>query len=276
MRASTLEVSHPGVRKFGWRLLYGFLASRFRTSDWLFMNYGYAGGDSEPDLSPEDEPHRYFIQMYDHTLGLAGSVEGQDVLEVGCGRGGGSSWVARTRGVRSMTGVDLVGSAIQLCRNTHRVSNLRFEQGDAEELPFPDETFDVVLSVESCHHYPSLPRFLCEVERVLRPGGSFCVATYWDRPGLARFEQALRDTSLEVVRTADIAPRVMDALRATNGLKTALIRRDVPRLLRPLLNHFTAVEGSAVHRGFMDGSIAYVSALLRKPLPRSTRQEAGS
>ena len=175
-----------------------------------------------------------------------------------------------------MTGVDLAGSAIELCRSTHRVSNLRFERGDAEELPFPDESFHVVLNVESCHHYPSLPKFLREVERVLRPGGSFCVATYWDRPGLARFEQALRDTSLDVLLTADLAPRVTDGLRATNAMKTALIRRHVPRLLRPLLNHFTAVEGSAVYRGFMDGSIAYVSALLRKPLPRSTRQEAGN
>ena len=221
MVASVLRFDHPGIRKHGWQLFYSFLASWFNTSDWLFMNYGYAGGPNEAELCPEDEPHRCFIQMYAHTLRLAGSVAGRDVLEVGCGRGGGCSWIARTQSVRSMTGVDLAGSAIALCKRTHRVSNLRFEQGDAEDLAFPDASFHVVVNVESCHHYPSLPRFLSEVERVLRPGGAFCVATYWDRPGLARFEQALRDASLDVVVGNNIAPRVLDALQATDTMKSA-------------------------------------------------------
>jgi 2-polyprenyl-3-methyl-5-hydroxy-6-metoxy-1,4-benzoquinol methylase len=273
MVASVLRFDHPGIRKHGWQLFYSFLASWFNTSDWLFMNYGYAGGPNEAELCPEDEPHRCFIQMYAHTLRLAGSVAGRDVLEVGCGRGGGCSWIARTQSVRSMTGVDLAGSAIALCKRTHRVSNLRFEQGDAEDLAFPDASFHVVVNVESCHHYPSLPRFLSEVERVLRPGGAFCVATYWDRPGLARFEQALRDASLDVVVGNNIAPRVLDALQATDTMKSALIQRHAPRVLWPLLNHFAAVDGSAIHRGFMDGSIAYVSALLRKPLRRAARSQ---
>ena len=184
--------------------------------------------------------------------------QGRDVLEVGCGRGGGSAWIARTQGARSVTGVDLSSRAIALCKRLQCAPNLTFRRGDAEKLPFPNASFDVVVNVESCHHYPSLPTFFDEVERVLRPGGSFCVATYWDPPGLARFERALRDTSLELVRTADIAPRVMDSLRATDAMKTTVIRRHAPWWLRPLLNHFTAVEGSRLYRGFMDGSIAYV------------------
>lgn len=264
MVSSASKLGRARVRKLGWRFLYGFLASRFDTREWLFMNYGYVGGGSDAALSHEDEPNRHFIQMYAHALGLAGSVAGCDVLEVGCGRGGGSDWIARTQGVRSMTGVELSGKAAALCERLHDAPLLRFRQGDAERLPFPDATFDVVLNVESCHHYPSLPTFLGEVERVLRPGGAFCVATYWDRAGRARFERALEDAPLEVVRQADITPRVMDALRATNAMKATLIRRHVPWWLRPLLNHFTAVEGSNVYRGFMDGRITYLAALLRK------------
>ena len=267
---AALERGRSRIRKLGWRCFYGFLASRFGTPDWSFMNYGYAGGRDDTELRPEDEVNRCFIRMYAHVLGLAGSVAGQDVLEVGCGRGGGSAWIARTQGVRSMTGMDLAGSAVALCRRLHRAPNLRFEQGDAEALPFADSSFDVVLNVESCHHYPSLSRFLHEVERVLRPGGTLCVATYWDPSGLARFERALGEAPLDVVRTADIAARVRDALRATDAIKSVTIRRHVPPLLRPLLNHFTARHGSSIHRGFMNGSITYVSALLRKPVPETT------
>ena len=264
MVPSVLALGRARVRKLGWRSLYGFLASRFDTREWLFMNYGYAGGGSDAALSPEDEPSRCFIQMYAHTLGLAGPVAGCDVLEVGSGRGGGSDWIARTQGVRSVTGVELSGNAVALCKRLHNAPLLRFRQGDAEMLPFPDASFDVVLNVESCHHYPSLPTFLCEVERVLRPGGTFRAATYWDRSGRARLERALEDAPLEVVRLTDITPRVIDSLRTTNAMKATLIRRHVPWWLRPLVNHFTAVEGSNVHRGFMDGRITYLAALLRK------------
>ena len=256
--------------KRGWQLLYGLLAWRFRTPDWLFMNYGYAeqAANAELELAPEDEPNRPFIALYAHTLGQAGPVAGRDVLEVGCGRGGGSAWIARTQGVRSMTGMDLSKRAIALCRRLHDAENLAFWRGDAENLPFEDASFDVVVNVESCHHYPSMPTFFDEVERVLRPGGSFCVATYWEPEGLARFEQALRDTRLELVWKTDIAPRVMEGLLATEAFKTALIRRHAPWVLKPLLNRFAAVEGSSVYRGIMTGSISYISALLRKaPTP---------
>ena len=264
MIAPMLARGHVDLQRLGWRYFYGFLASRIATPAWVFMNYGYAGGPSEAQLSPEDEPNRCFIQMYAYALRLAASVAGRDVLEVGCGRGGGCSWIARTQGVRSMTGVDLAPSAVAFCRRTHRARNLRFEQGDAEALPLADTSMDVVLSVESCHHYPSLSRFLREVDRVLRPGGTLCVATYWARSGRARFERALDEATLEVVRTVDITGGVRDSLQATHAMKSALIRRHAPLLLWPLLKHFAALDGSSIYRRFMDGSIRYVAAVLRK------------
>lgn len=256
----------PRLRKLAWKTFYGFLAWRFRLPEWSFMNYGYDEPSHELALSSRDEKNRYFIQLYAQALWQAGSVAGRDVLEVGCGRGGGSEWIARTQGVKSMTGMDLASSAIELCRASHRAGNLTFVQGDAERIPFPEASFDVVLNVESCHHYPSLATFFAEVDRVLKPGGHFCVAFYGEQPGLRRFERAAAATGLEIMEFSDITPSVVNALKASDEMKMALIRRHAPWYLTPVLKFFAGVEGSEIHRGFTDGRLTYATSLMRKPV----------
>ncbi|MHB8697716.1 MAG: hypothetical protein ACYC9J_06715 [Sulfuricaulis sp.] len=66
-------------------------------------------------LEPADEPFRYPLQLYAHIVdGL--HLRGQDVLEVGSGRGGGGSFLLRYRAPRSYTGVDFSEAAIAWCR----------------------------------------------------------------------------------------------------------------------------------------------------------------
>jgi ubiquinone/menaquinone biosynthesis C-methylase UbiE len=55
---------------------------------------------------------------------------------------------------------------------------LDFVRGDAQNLHFPDQSFDAVINVEASHIYPNLERFLGEVARVLRPGGHFLYADF--------------------------------------------------------------------------------------------------
>ncbi len=98
----------------------------------------------------------------------------REVLEVGCGRGGGGAYVAEHFRVSRLTGLDFSGAAIRFARAHHADPRLRFVRGDAENLPFPDAWFDAVLNVESSHCYPDVPRFTSEVARVLRPGGQSC------------------------------------------------------------------------------------------------------
>ena len=253
------------LRKLKWKAFYGFLAWRFPTREWVFMNYGYDHPARALALAPQDEGNRYFIQLYAHTLSQAGVAAPHDVLEVGCGRGGGSEWIARTQGVKSMTGLDLSANAVAFCRANHRSPILTFRQGDAESLPFADASFDVVINVESCHHYPSLAAFFREVSRVLRPGGHFCVTSYWEAAQLAHFRRELGAAHLELVGHTDITSYVVNALKASDEGKTALIRRHAPRYLRPMLRFFAAVEGSEIHRGLTDGRLTYVTSLMRKP-----------
>lgn len=123
-------------------------------------------------LSESDEPNRYCIQLYHQTASQV-DLTGKEVLEVSCGAGGGASYIARNLGPASYTGLDLNPASIDLCRAKHRLPGLQFVQGDAQNLPFPDESFDAVVNVEASHQYPDFRGFLAEVARVLRPGGHF-------------------------------------------------------------------------------------------------------
>ena len=155
------------------KLLYPYLTRR-SGDDVIFLNLGY---EEDPPmalpLEAADEPNRYPIQLYHHTATQAGDLAGKRVLEVGCGHGGGASYLTRTLGPESYVGLDLNPAGIEFCRRRHQVPGLEFVQGNAENLPFPGASFDAVINVESSHCYPHFDRFLGEVSRVLRPGGAF-------------------------------------------------------------------------------------------------------
>ena len=174
-----------GCGRFAWRLCYGLLASRVPSPDWAFMNYGFAPLEPGPalPLAASDEPDRHCIQLYQHVVGAV-AVQDLDVLEVGSGRGGGAFYVSRYLRPRSVTGLDLSPEAVDLCNRHRKAPGLVFTRGDAQAMPFPDDSFDAVVNVESSHCYPSMDAFLAEVDRVLRPGGSSssptcAVATAW-------------------------------------------------------------------------------------------------
>ena len=71
-------------------------------------------------------------------------------------------------------------------------------EGNAEKLPFADQSFDAVINVEASHCYPRFPRFLDEVARVLRPGGHFLYADVRRRKEIATWEEQLRDAPLRL------------------------------------------------------------------------------
>ncbi len=259
------------MRQLAWRALYEVLAARVRRPEWAFMNYGYAPLDPRQEplaLEPADEPDRMCIQLYDHVVGDA-DLRGADVLEVGCGRGGGSSFLARYRAPRSMTGVDLSHAAVALCRRHRRAPGLGFVQGDALDLPFPDGSFDAVVNVESSHCYPSMETFLGEAHRVLRPGGSLLFADLRGAQEMVELWGTLRDSSLEVVDLRDITPNVCAALERDDDRRRALLDAWIPRPLHRPFERFAAFEGSGTHARLRAGENRYTSALLVKaPAPR--------
>ncbi|EFG77335.1 phthiotriol/phenolphthiotriol dimycocerosates methyltransferase [Mycobacterium parascrofulaceum ATCC BAA-614] len=231
------------------RFLYRYLTRRLTANDVVFLNYGY---EEDPPmgvpLSPPDEANRFPIQLYHRTAAQV-DLHGKRVLEVGCGHGGGASYLMRTFRPASYTGLDLNSDGIEFCRQRHNVAGLKFVQGDAENLPFPDESFDVVINIESSHLYAQFPRFLTEVARVLRPNGHFLYADFRLTEGLAAWEAQLADAPMRILSQRVISSEVMRGMEKNSQWWAATINR-----VAPAVGHnFAVVRGHRLVWGTYQG-----------------------
>jgi SAM-dependent methyltransferase len=99
---------------------------------------------------------------------------GKDVLEVACGTGQGVGYLASV--ARSMTAGDYSGALLGIARR-HYGTRFDLKEFDAQQMPFADAAFDVVVIFEASYYIPDLDRFFAEARRVLRPGGTLLIAT---------------------------------------------------------------------------------------------------
>ena len=93
-------------------------------------------------------------------------------LEIGCGPGHITAMLAATGA--TVTGVDLVPAMIETARSLH--PDIAFVEANAEQLPFADDAFDVVLANFVIHHVARPDVVSAEIRRVLKPGGRFVFA----------------------------------------------------------------------------------------------------
>ena len=229
------------------------------------MNYGYSDADTENHivLNAEDEKNRMLIQLYHHVASRI-PITDKKVLEVGSGRGGGASYIARYLKPSSMVGIDLSENAIEFCNNVHFVKGLKFQVGDAENLPFNDNSFDAVINVESSHCYGNIPKFLKEVVRVLSPGGYFLFCDLRSKDATVKLNQKFKNCELKIVDKEVITESVLQALDEISDRKTTAINANVPMWIRKAFLDFAGSKGTKVYNGFKSGEIIYLSYVLRK------------
>lgn len=155
------------------------------------MHHGYYG----PTGAERKERRQAQIDLIEELLSWGQLNQGQlnqsqldqtsQILDVGCGIGGSTLYLAEKFGARA-TGITL--SPVQANRATERAEatglahRIQFQVADALAMPFPDASFELVWSLESGEHMPDKQKFLQECHRVLKPGGTFLMATWCHRP----------------------------------------------------------------------------------------------
>lgn len=110
---------------------------------------------------------------------------GQDVLDVCCGTGN-ATIPAAAAGAR-VTGLDLTPAMLAKARSRAVGLGIEWVEGDAEDLPFPASSFDVVLSVFGCMFAPRHEVVADELARVLRPGGRLGVCAWTPEGSIGEF-----------------------------------------------------------------------------------------
>jgi len=259
-----LRLAPSGIQNRMWKWWYQKLAKANDDSGFRFMNYGFEDGNG-PELEDEDEANRMFIQLY--SMNIRGvDLEGKQVLEVGSGRGGGASWIGKTHKPAKLTGVDFSAEAVGHCQSWYAdQSNLEFIEGNAQDLPFVDATFDVVYNVESSHCYGDMGAFVAQAFRVLKPGGMFCWTDLRDAKTMETLPALFESKGFEIVESADVVQEVLLALDEINETKMKAIEEKVPNSVRRSFETFAGVKGTPVYEGFVSGSMAYHRHLMRKP-----------
>ena len=97
------------------------------------------------------------------------------VLEVGCGRGIALPVLASVLRPRRLVGLDVEPALLESARSHVAAAGTAAElvPGDVREMPFADESFDLVIDFGTCYHIAHPGKALAEIERVLAPGGLF-------------------------------------------------------------------------------------------------------
>lgn len=239
----------------------------------------YARGDDAREAYEAQARARYRMEPFIHPFARFDEGRGRDVLEVGVGMGADHLEWAR-RGPRRLAGVDLTERAVEHTRTRLGLYGLSSELrvGDAEALPFPDASFDIVYSWGVLHHSPDTPRAVDEVWRVLRPGGVARVMVYhryslvgamlWTRYALLRGRplRSLDDVYAEHLESPGTRAYTEESVRALFG-RFSRVRTSVQLSNGDLLTG----EAGQRHRGRLlrAARALWPRGVIRRLLPRA-------
>lgn len=156
---------------------------------------------------------------------LAGLGKDDRFLDVGCGPGAALEHASETGA--EVAGIDPSPSMVS--RASKRVPDADVRVGSAEEIPFPDDSFSVVINIASFHHWADRDGGLREVLRVLAPGGTLHIAEGVLSDGENGHGLSPRDAEMLAARLAEL------------GYKDTKIKRIKPRWRR----EYFVVSGTA-------------------------------
>ncbi len=156
-----------------------------------------------------------------------------NVLDVGCGAGFLTNELAR-QGF-AVTGLDASVQSLEVARHYDATGSVRYETGDANNLPYPAGTFEVACAMDLLEHVEQPARVIGEISRVLKPGGLFFFHTFNRNPiswliGIKGVEWFVKNTprDLHVLRLF-IKPAELRQMCEQSGLRVESIRGFAPK-----------------------------------------------
>lgn len=252
-----------GLRERLFGIWYWYINKVDKNADILFMNYGFNDKDQRIALDEKSESNRFCIQLYHH-LASATDIKNKDIVEIGCGRGGGLSYITSHFSPASAKGIDLDKQAVLFCNRHYLQDGLSFSQGDAQKLNLGNGTCDVVINVESSHRYPDMAAFLREVSRILRPAGYFLFTDFRYDHEMEELRLQLKLSGMSVLKERVINGEVLAALEVDDQRKRNLIKKLVPNFLHNIALNFAGTTGSETFNLFASGRYIYFSYVLQK------------
>jgi len=251
------------LRSLFFKIWYWYISTIDKNAEVIFMNFGYSKDNNKIDLKEEDEKNRYSAQLY-HLVASGTDLKDKNILEVGCGRGGGLSYVNRYFKPATVTGVDLNNKAIEFCNKYYKEGNEDFFQANAQVLvPIDTDSVDVVLNVESSHRYLRMDLFLEEVKRVLKKDGYLSFTDFREKNEIEELHQQIVDAGFTIEKHENITENVVEALKAATPDRIKLVEKLAPRFLHGLAKNFAAVEGTETYNFFVTKHYEYVFYVLK-------------
>jgi tocopherol O-methyltransferase len=139
--------------------------------------------------SGEETKEQAQIQLVEHLAHVAALMPGCRILDVGCGFGASSIYLAKKYGAKA-TGITISPIQVEMARKSAAADGgvkANFVLMDAEEMRF-DQTFDVVWSIESISHYPQKQKFFASAARCLESGGTLALTDWFKKEQLSEHE----------------------------------------------------------------------------------------
>lgn len=245
------------------RLVYWIVNRLDKFKEVQFMNYGFHDPDKILPLENTDETNRYSIQLYNHLTDLV-EIKNKNIVEIGSGRGGGLSYIAKYLSPDSLKGIDLCKSAIDSSNKNNKFSNISFHYGDAQQIPLSDYSCDVVINVESSHRYLEMDRFISEVKRILKSGGHFLFTDFRADYEWAEVHKLFELSGLKMIFEKDITSSVICALDTDDLRRRSLVKRLVPGFLQEAMLNFAGCIGSETYLFFLSRQYVYKTYAFEK------------
>eukprot|EP00922_Rhytidocystis_sp_ex-Travisia-forbesii_P031199 GHVS01046028.1.p1 GENE.GHVS01046028.1~~GHVS01046028.1.p1 ORF type:complete len:333 (+),score=51.80 GHVS01046028.1:31-1029(+) len=206
----------------------------------------------------------------------AGGLKDKEVLEVGCGRGGGCIVLHGLEKPKKYTGVDLCEAGVLRCRvmidrqKQFRDNDISFCVGDsmALERAVKASSQDIVFNVESSHCYPDFLKFLTEVHKVLKPDGIFLWCDLQVPFYVNQIKYAMNYAGLKIVSFENISENVARSLKHGSLEELEAVYRDGinkrPFIKRWLCTIFWNLFAQMVPKQLVAGKFCYHMVCCKK------------